>query len=432
MPVLTQIGTSGIKNDAVTNAKIGAGAVGTTEVTDDAVTTAKLAADAVTAAKLADDSVVTANIVDGNVTAVKTTGVGKGKNILINGAMQIYQRGSTTFAHDGTTSGYSLDRFNMALGGNHEQLDGTLAQVADHPTSVNGKSLKWTTGTAESSYDADEYIYVTQKIEAQNLQHLQYGNSNAQTITVSFYVKSSVTGTYALGLYKPDSTARIFNKTYTISSANTWEKKTVTFVGDTGGGGIVNDNGQGLWVTWHLAAGSNAKGASSSSGWVNYAGLSNWADGQGTNAIMTTASATWQMTECQVEVGDSATDFEHRSFGEELALCHRYFYRWSADGEQYSNLCIGGVVNSSSARGVAQMPQTMRTDSAITSNGSFRIVAMGGNVRTSVTPSISRGHPLVPYVHFTGSGGGSLNTGYPTEMGANADTDAYIDFSAEL
>ena len=156
------------------------------------------------------------------------------KNLLINGDMRIAQRGtSTSIAHDGTTSAFTTDRFNLALGGTHEQVDGTLAQVANHPTSVNGKSLKWTTGTAESSYDSDEYAYFVQVLEGQNAQHLQYGNSNAQTITVSFYVKSSITGTYAVGLYKPDTTNRIFNKTYTISSANTWEKKTLTFVGDT-------------------------------------------------------------------------------------------------------------------------------------------------------------------------------------------------------
>ena len=258
--------------------------------------------------------------------------IGGRRNLIINGGMQVAQRGtSQAMAHDGTTSAYLVDRYQLNFGGTHEQLDGTYAQVAEHPTSANGKSLKWTTGTAESSYDADEYIYITQKIEAQNLQHLQYGNSNAEAITISFYVRSSITGTFALGLYKPDTTARIFNKTYAISSANTWEKKTLTFVGDTdSGAGIVNDNGQGLWVSWHLAAGSNATGGGSNGAWENYGGLTDWADGQATNAVMTTSSATWQMTECQVEVGSQATPFEHRSYGEELRLCQRYFQKIGA------------------------------------------------------------------------------------------------------
>jgi len=289
--------------------------------------------------------------------------IGGRRNILINGGMQISQRGtSISFAHDGTTSGFTTDRFNIALGGTHEQLDGTLAQVADHPTSTNGKSLKWTTGTAESSYDADEYIYIAQKIEAQNVQHLQYGNSNAQPVTVSFYVKSSITGTFALGLYKNDSTARIHNQTYTISSANTWEKKTLTFVGDEDSGAqIVNDTGQGIWVSWHLAAGSNATGGGSNGGWKNYGGLTDWADGQGTNAVMTTASATWQMTECQVEVGSQATPFEHRSFGEELALCQRYFYS-HADGTRgdYEHIGSGTYYNSTNIYFTVFPPTAMR------------------------------------------------------------------------
>jgi len=293
------------------------------DVADGSVTTAKLAASAVTTAKIATDAVTTAKLF--------TENLGR-RNLFINGDMQISQRpnaGSLAMAHDGNTSSVLVDRFRMALGGTHEQLDGTQAQVAEHPLS-NGlaKSLKWTTGTAETSYDADEYVYFAQVIEARNAQHLNWGTSNAKSVTVSFYVKSSITGTYALGIYKEDSPARIFNKTYTISSANTWEKKTITFAGDTGGGGIVNDNGRGFYVTWHLSAGANAVGGGSTSGWKNYGGLSDWADGQATNAVMTTAGATWQMTMCQLEVGDTATDFEHRSVGEELLLCQRYYQEY--------------------------------------------------------------------------------------------------------
>ena len=262
-------------------------------------------------------------------TTVRPEGMGFNtgrRNLLINGAMQVAQRGtSLAVAHDGVTGGYLLDRWNNALGGTHEQLDATYAQVADHPLSANGKSLKWTTGTAESSYDSDEYVYFAQLVEAQNLQHLNYGNSNAKAVTLSFYVKSSVTGTFACNLYKPDGTARIINKTYAISSANTWEKKSLTFPADTGGGGIVNDNGIGLYVVWHLAAGSGLVGGGSNGAWKNYGGLTDWADGQATNAVATTAGATWQITDCQLEVGENASDFEHRSFGEELAACQRYY-----------------------------------------------------------------------------------------------------------
>ena len=250
--------------------------------------------------------------------------IGGRRNMIINGGMQVAQRGtSLAMAHDGTNSSYLIDRWRIALNGT-DQLDGTYAQVADHPLGGTGTSLKWTTGTAESAIASDEYGYIGQIIEAQNLQHLRYATSNAETVTLSFYVKSSITGTFAVGFYKPDTSTRIFNKTYTIDSANTWEKKTLTFVGDTdSSAGIANDNGQGIWVSWHLVAGSDYDSGDATSGWTDYA-TNKWASGQATDAVVTTAGATFQITECQLEVGEQATPFEHRSFGEELALCHRY------------------------------------------------------------------------------------------------------------
>jgi len=255
------------------------------------------------------------------------------KNLIINGAMNVAQRGtSQAFAHDGTTNAYLIDRWRFVINSTDE-LDGTLAQVDEDPLGGGGHALKWTTGTAESAIASDEYGYLTQKIEAQNLQHIQNGNSNAESLTLSFYVKSSITGTFSVGLYKPDNTGRIFNKTYTINSANTWEKKSVTFAGDTSGGGINNDTGEGFWVSWHIFAGSDWKGGGSTSGWTDYAN-NKWADGQATDAVVTTASATWLMTQCQLEIGQNATTFEHETFDVTLKKCFRYYqksYEYSAD-----------------------------------------------------------------------------------------------------
>ena len=254
-----------------------------------------------------------------------TENVGQGSsNLLMNGAMTVSQRGtSQAFAHDGTTNAHLIDRWRFVMNSTDE-LDGTFAQVADDPLGGDGKALKWTTGTAESAIASDEYGYFAQKIEAQNLHHIQNGNANAETLTLSFYVKSSITGTFSVGLYKPDNTGRLFNKTYTINSANTWEKKTVTFVGDTSGGGINNDTGEGLWVSWHIFAGSDWKGGGSTSGWTDYAN-NKWADGQATDAVVTTASATWLMTQCKLEVGSQASDFQHEDIGTTLAKCQRYY-----------------------------------------------------------------------------------------------------------
>jgi len=304
------------------------------------------------------------------------------RNLLINSDMQVAQHGaSKAMAHDGNTSVYVVDRFTMAFGGTHEQLDGTYAQVADHPLSANGKSLKWTTGTAESSYDADEYLYLAQIIEAQNLQRINNGNSNAVPITLSFYVKSSITGTFAVGIYKEDSTARIFNKTYAISSANTWEKKTITFAGDTSGGGIVNDNGRGFYINWHLAAGSNAVGGGSNGAWKNYGGLSDWADGQATNAIATTASATWQLAQCQLEIGEVATPFEHEDIGTTLRKCQRYLYRLETESTSGAFVNLTGW-SADATYGPILYPVEMRSAPALSYGAAvndFLILSAGTN-----------------------------------------------------
>ena len=365
-----------------------------------------------------------------------TDNVSGRRNLLINGAMQIAQRGaSTSFAHDGTTSGYSPDRWQMSLGGTHEQLDGTVAQVADNPLGGTGKSLKWTTGTPESSYDADEYAYFTQKVEAQNLNHIQNGNSNAKKLTLSFYVKSSITGTYAVGLYKPDNTGRIFNKTYTISSANTWEKKSVTFVGDTAGGGIVNDNGQGLWVSWHLAVGSNYSGGDSTSGWSNYSN-DRWATGQAAN-VMTTASATWQMTECQLEVGDGASEFEHLSFAEELPLCQRYYYRTpsyinSGLGANES-IATGNMDGSAVGAFLVRFPQIMRDaptafeQSGTASNYSIRVTSDANGTAVPISGDFTSDSA---FVNLTSSGAG-FTSGAGAFLRAES-PNAFLAWSAEL
>ena len=246
--------------------------------------------------------------------------IGGRRNIIINSKMEISQRATSV---TGITAGgfHTVDRFYFGTNGRDEGVY-TNAQVSDAPSGFSS-SFKVTTTTAESAIDANDLVWVAQRIEAQDLQQLKNGSSDAEKVTLSFYVKSSITGTFGVNLYKSDNTGRIINATYSISSANTWEQKVITFDGDTSGGGIDNDNGEGLRVVWHLASGSDFDSVNSTS-WANYS-TTNWAGGHAQDGVITTTNATWQLTGVQLELGSQATPFEHRSSGVELLLCQRYF-----------------------------------------------------------------------------------------------------------
>ena len=251
--------------------------------------------------------------------------IGGRRNLIINGAMQINQKQTGTFNHNTTATAnlYGIDRFQFQSS-NLDELEGSITKVADAPVGFTN-SMKWTTTEPESSIGAAETFDCCQKIEAQDLQQLAFGTSSAKKLTLRFYVKSSVTGTYGINLYKADSTARQLTSTYTISSANTWEEKTFTFPADTDSGAtIANDTGEGLRISWLLLMGSNFTSSDTALTWTNYADAG-FAFGHAQNGVATTDNATWQLTGVQLEIGDQATPFEHRSFAEELRLCKRYY-----------------------------------------------------------------------------------------------------------
>ena len=251
------------------------------------------------------------------------------RNLMINGAMQIAQRGTSS-----TNSGYrTCDRWKHTY--STDQYAATQAQVTDVPTGYGfTKSLRYTVTTPETSLDGTNYVAMTQFIEAQNLQHLCYGTSSAKTTTLSFWVKSSVTGTYGISIFQQDGSRHIV-PTYAISSANTWEHKTIEIPGDTGGT-INDDNGQGLAFYFLLGAGATyTAGAGANSAWAAYS-TGNFAKGHTTDWAENNG-ATFLLTGVQFEVGDSGSDFEFRSFGEELQLCQRYFWKatYTTDGSNY-------------------------------------------------------------------------------------------------
>ena len=251
-----------------------------------------------------------------------TKKIGTNKNLIINGAMQVAQRGTSNTGLNGYGS---VDRF-FPEKHNIDNLAGTQQQstVSDLPGFT--KAFKLDITTQESALASDEYFAIIHRIEAQNLQHLAYGTSSATEITLSFYVKSSHnTGNFAVSIFQHDN-SRLVSKTYTISSTNTWERKTLTFPAQTSGI-INNDSGRGLDINWFLAAGGNFTSSDTTS-WSAYSDAG-FAFGQTANCIGQTG--TFEITGVQLEVGSVATDFEQRSLGQELALCQRYFQHLGRD-----------------------------------------------------------------------------------------------------
>ena len=255
--------------------------------------------------------------------------IGGRSNLVTNGAITINQRGDQTGV---TSTTYVTDRIQHILG-----TAGTwsISKSSDAPDGFSN-SLKLDCTTANASLSSGSIYVLGQKFEGQDLQHLDYGTSGAKKLTLSFFVKSNKTGTYVVEFFQ-DGNSRQQSQTYTIDSADTWEKKTITIDGDTSGS-LANDNTSELAFYWWVVAGSDY-----SSGTLN----TSWASSTNANravGIVNLADSTsneWYVTGVQLEVGSVATEFEHRSFGEELALCQRYFsYNCAGTGKATSTTVI--------------------------------------------------------------------------------------------
>ena len=318
--------------------------------------------------------------------------IGGRRNMIINGAMQVAQR-ATSSSGSSTTATFICDRF-FVYADNIDNLVLTRAQVSDAPAGFS-KSFKVSVTTAETTLDANEALQVGQRIEAQDLQHLENGSSTAKPVTLSFFVKSYQTGTFNVNLYKPDNTVRHISATYTVNQSATWEKKTITFAGDTSGGGIDDNNGSGLELYWHLAAGSDYTSSDSTS-WGNYS-AAGFAYGQTVN-VMSSTDNYWQITGVQLEVGSQATAFEHRSFAEELTLCQRYFTK-TYDQDSYAGTAeYSGAfqqrsgTSSASALFSLELPVLMRTTPTVVTYGTTAATNASGKIRGSgdavITPTV--------------------------------------------
>ena len=282
--------------------------------------------------------------------------IGGRRNLIINGAMQVAQRGTS---NTGVTSASHriADQFFNSI-----SSLGTwdLTQESDGPSGF-GKSIKFDCTTADASPSASDFIILQHRMEAQNVSLLDYGSSDAKTFTLSFYVKSNKTGSGSVEFMQSDNSDKHYTTSYTINSANTWERKTITVAGDTSG--VINDdNGRGFEIVWWLNSGSTFTSGSLSNAWQTQDNADRNASNLGIGGA---TSDYFQITGIQLEVGTVATPFEHRSFGEELALCQRYFQIMCSKGTNFHALAMVNLTATDRSDSI-HLPQEMRANFSAT------------------------------------------------------------------
>jgi hypothetical protein len=339
------------------------------------------------------------------------------KNRIINGDMRIDQRNAGAAVTCNNNQVYAVDRFYA-----EDNSDGifTVQQVADAPSGFLN-SLKATITTADASLAGTQYASIAHQIEGYNFADFNFGTATAKTFTLSFWVKSSLTGTFG-GSFRNSADNRNYPFSYTISTANTWEQKTITVAGDTTGTWVTN-NGIGLKVWFSLGAGSTYSGTAGS--WQSSLLIST----TGAVSVIGTLSATFQITGVQLEVGSTATPFERRLYDKELASCQRYFYKVNADAAYGTNR-YGSVFfpTTTIAAGIIQFPVTMRTfpTGSYSALSDWTISASVGTL--SVSAMSINTMPFNGEIDFTVSG---ATAGQGGQIRSNANT-ATISFSAEL
>ncbi len=340
-------------------------------------------------------------------------GLGATKNRIINGAMMISQRGASPTITGGGDC--SVDRFYNYYSG----VTWTSVQSTTAPEGFKNSLLLTVTSPSASP----TYSFFGQCIEGYNIADLNWGTVNAKTITYSFWVRSSVVGVYSLAMTNSEGN-RAYPITYTINSANTWQYVTVTVPGDTSGN-WVTDNGMGLRVRMNLGSGAARLGSSGSWQAGNYDGATG---STGANTWANTSGATFYITGVQLEKGSTATSFDYRPYGTELALCQRYYTKFISLGASYAGIGVGVAESSTSSSIIVKYPVTMRA--APTAGQSSTCFYDGSAIRpvTSLSTNYQGNDAL--NINITASGGG-LTVGRASTFATNGST-GYFELNAEL
>ena len=341
------------------------------------------------------------------------------KNIVTNGAMQVAQRSASETGLGAAAGYFTLDRWKIDTANSAGRF--TMTQTADGPSGF-ANCLKLDCTTADTSLAASEHLIISQRFEGQDLQQIKKGTSDAELITISFYVKASAAFTFGVELYDADNTRQI-TKLYTTTTG--WVRHELTFPADTTGA-FTDDNLESLQLGFWLHAGSTfASGTLNTAAWASNTNANRAA---GIDSFYSSTDNNFFITGVQMEIGSQATNFEHRSFGEELALCQRYYQKWLSNTAADS-VHSGGCISDTAFIGDYFLRTTMRTEPTLVSSGTFK-VRLGGNDRALTSgPSINRA--TKDNVQIVSEIADNNEDGKPGFLKTD-DNDGYLEFIAEL
>ena len=358
-----------------------------------------------------------------------SSGALSNRNMIINGAMQVAQRGTITGIGASTATVYTAcDRFNIYTANSAGRV--TASQEAITDLEGFSSALKIQCTTADTSVAANELFILGQRLEGQNVQGIQKGFSTAKEVTVSFYAKANETRVHVLEYYDTDNN-RQCSKAFTVTTS--WQRFSLTFPADTTGKHD-NDNNNSINFMWHLHSGSDLTSGTSNSSSFASATSANRAVGIG--SIVASTNNNFFITGVQMEIGDTATDFEHRSFGDELTKCQRYFFDCASNRGAGSeeHIISGAMYDANYMYGKIEFPVTMRTmPSVVQTSGSqyFQIYCAGSSNAIDSLTMLGSGNSNENFAMLRNTQAVSFTAGQAANL-QKKNASASVAFDAEL
>ena len=359
------------------------------------------------------------------------------RNMIINGDQRVAQRGTTAKLTTTTATYKCVDRFKTDIDGSsggdffHAQTGTGTTISADVPTGqgfTHSSKITVNTSVSQPSGTSNRHQFYTQ-LEKQDVYHLEWGTSTAKICTLSFWVKSSVTGTYTAYIRHYGGTTQSYYTNYTINSANTWEKKVITVTGPTSGGNVNGTTANGILIEFTLGT-SSGNETGTLNVWTSSTTIRAAA---GSVYLPENAGATWYVTGIQFEIGSQATPFEHLSFGEQLSLCHRYFF--NIQGSTGYRTGISCYANSSSTcRGVVYFPAPMRANPTFTGSATAMVFDSAADSASFNVNTISSAAANTNDLYnraFLEVSTSSMTAGQAGQLEFRA-SDGFMNFDAEL